>query len=141
MRVRILVVDDDAGVREMIVRHLRFTGYEVAEAVDGADALGRVAQERFDIVVTDLRMPNLDGVDLIRRVRAEQPLIRIIAVTGQVTLAHAMDCLRHGAETLLLKPLDLGKLESAIERAIATEQRWLDLLRDLNRLKPDAGHG
>ena len=84
---KIMTVDDSATIRQMVALTLRDAGYEVLEAVDGRDALERLAKESVDMLITDLNMPNLDGVGLIREVRA-QPANRFIPIIMLTTESH-----------------------------------------------------
>ena len=84
---RIMTVDDSATIRQMVALTLRDAGYEVIEAVDGCDALERLAQAPVDMLITDLNMPNLDGVGLIRAVR-QQPANRFIPIIMLTTESH-----------------------------------------------------
>lgn len=84
---RIMTVDDSATIRQMVALTLRDAGYEVVEAVDGCDALERLAQTPVDMLITDLNMPNLDGVGLIRAVR-QQPANRFIPIIMLTTESH-----------------------------------------------------
>jgi two-component system chemotaxis response regulator CheY len=82
-----MTVDDSATIRQMVALTLRDAGYEVIEAVDGRDALERLAKESVDMLITDLNMPNLDGVGLIQAVRA-QPANRFIPIIMLTTESH-----------------------------------------------------
>jgi len=84
---RIMTVDDSATIRQMVALTLRDAGYEVVEAVDGCDALERLAQTPVDMLITDLNMPNLDGVGLIKAVR-QQPANRFIPIIMLTTESH-----------------------------------------------------
>ncbi len=114
---RILVVDDDPGVREAILTVLRRQGWEAEEAVDGLEALTRLQHGRFDVIVTDLHMPRLDGLALLREVRRmENPL----PVVVQTTLLDPSleDLLRHaGAFRVLMKGGPVGDLFRSIREA------------------------
>lgn len=137
MKARILVVDDEQAIQEMVQRHFRFLGYEVETASNGIEALSRMRDQRYDIVISDIMMPEMDGTDLLREIRRHYPMTHVIIMTGYVTLDNALTCMRLGADTLVLKPLeDLGLLEEAVERAVATIARWLGLLNQLQGMKP-----
>lgn len=84
---RIMTVDDSSTIRQMVALTLRDAGYEVIEAVDGRDALERLAKESVDMLITDLNMPNLDGVGLIREVR-KNPAHRFIPIIMLTTESH-----------------------------------------------------
>jgi DNA-binding NtrC family response regulator len=120
---RILVVDDDAAQREMLAGFLRDLGSEVLEAEDGARALEATRQHNPDVVITDLRMPGMDGQRLLREIVALNPEIRTILVTAYGTIQGAVACLKDGAFDYLLKPLELEEVEHAVHRAL--EERHL----------------
>lgn len=137
MKARILVVDDEHEIQEMVQRHFRFLGYEVETAGNGVEALSRMQDQRYDIVISDIMMPEMNGTDLLREIRRHYPMTHVIIISGYVTLDSALTCMRLGADTLVLKPLeDLGLLEEAVERAVATVARWLALLNQLQAMKP-----
>lgn len=137
MKARILVVDDEPAIQEMVQRHFRFLGFEVETAGNGVEALARMQDQRYDIVISDIMMPVMNGTDLLREIRRHYPMTHVIIISGYVTLDSALTCMRLGADTLVLKPLeDLGLLEEAVERAVATIARWLGLLNQLQAMKP-----
>lgn len=136
MTIHILIVDDEPDIRSMLSRHLRFSGYSVDEAENGRDALEKMAKRKTDIVITDIMMPVMDGVDLLRNIQKHYPLTRRIVITGYVTLENALSCLRQGADTFILKPLeDLGELDEAVERSVRTVAHWVELLKKLSGMK------
>ena len=114
----VLLVEDDADTREMYSRYLTYSGMRVTEARTGRRALERVRDERPDIVVTDIAMPEMDGLELSRRLRADGSThdLPIIAVSGQVTeRAHQV-----GADMVLEKPCEPDRLLHAIEDVLKT---------------------
>ncbi len=139
MKGRLLIVDDESEIREMLSRNFRMLGYEVQTAVNGIEALGLLAGTRTDVVVSDIRMPEMDGVSLLREIRRQYPMIRVIMITGHVTLENALACMRNQADTCVFKPLgDLSELEEAVETAMAALARWNRQLRMLQGMKPAA---
>lgn len=137
MKARILVVDDEPAIQEMVQRHFRFLGFDVETAGNGVEALARMQDQRYDIVISDIMMPVMNGTDLLREIRRHYPMTHVIIISGYVTLDSALTCMRLGADTLVLKPLeDLGLLEEAVERAVAAIARWLGLLNQLQAMKP-----
>lgn len=137
MVVQILVVDDEAEIREMLARHFRFLGYSVETAANGREAIARLEETRTDIVISDIMMPQMNGVELLAHIREEYPMTHAIMITGYVTLDNAMNCMRLGADTMIFKPLeDMSQLEQAVGRAVARIQHWLQLLTDLRAMKP-----
>ena len=130
--MNLLIVDDEREIREMLARHFSFLGHAVRTAENGREAFDLMSQAKTDIVISDIRMPELDGAELCRRIRRDYPTTRVIVITGQVTLDNAMTCLRQGADACLFKPIeDLGELEEAVERSAATITRWKAVLAKL----------
>ncbi|MGE0454929.1 MAG: EAL domain-containing protein [Vicinamibacteria bacterium] len=115
---RILVVDDDAGLREALEETLRDAGYEVTSAGDAAGALETLASESLDAVVSDICMPGLSGMDLLRAVRARDPDLPVVLVTGSPSLETAIDAVALGAFKYLTKPVHGAELRAALDRAV-----------------------
>ncbi len=120
---RVLVVDDDRSQRELLAEFLRELGAEVLEAADGPEALDRVRTALPDVVLSDFRMPGMDGLTLLREVRAANPEVEFVIVTAYGTVADAVQSLKDGASDYLLKPLDLDEVEHVVRRAV--ERRHL----------------
>jgi two-component system response regulator (stage 0 sporulation protein F) len=118
-RTRVLVVDDEADARELMTSLLSQTGYEVDEAADGFAALAKVSRYRPDIVLTDLRMPGMHGVDLLQRIRRIHEDVPVIIATGLETWDICTAAEAYGAVTCLVKPLDADNLVWTIEMALA----------------------
>ncbi|MCM3926445.1 response regulator transcription factor [Frankia sp. AiPs1] len=108
--MRVLVVDDDAAVRESLERSLRFEGYEVTTAVDGADALDAVGRHQPDIVVLDVMMPRIDGLETCRQLRARGDDVPVLMLTARDGLADRVSGLDVGADDYLVKPFALEEL-------------------------------
>jgi len=120
---RFVVAEDDASQRSQLAGFLRDLGAEVHECADGVAALEAVRRVHPDVVITDLRMPGLDGRELLREIVALNPEIRTLLVTAYGTVEGAVACLKEGAYDYLLKPLDLGEVEEVARRAL--EERHL----------------
>lgn len=136
MPVNLLVVDDEEEIREMLSRHFRFLGYDVDTAVNGKDALSKMAERKTDIVISDIRMPVMDGPELCRHIRADFPMTRVIMITGYVTLENALACIRRGADTCVFKPLeDMTELEEAVTRSVSMIKTWMSKLSELRKMK------
>jgi two-component system response regulator MprA len=108
--VRVLVVDDDAAVRQSLERSLRFEGYEVATAADGLAALELIARERPDIAVLDVMMPRMDGLEACRQLRARGDDLPVLMLTARDGLADRVSGLDVGADDYLVKPFALEEL-------------------------------
>ena len=121
---RILVVDDDEGVRTFLAEALEADGYDVQQAADGAAAIRRLEAESFHVLVTDLRMPVMDGMALVRRARAEQPELEIVVLTAHGTVETAIEAMKLGAFDYLQKPVE-GPAALRLVVARALERRVL----------------
>ncbi len=136
MNATILIVDDEVELREMLARHFRMIGYETHMAANGAEGLERMQERKTDIVISDIMMPVMNGIDFLRQVRAQYPMVHTIMMTGMVTLDNALACMRLGADTCVFKPIeDMKELEDAVERAVAELRNWIRILHDLTVMK------
>lgn len=146
----LLVIDDDSVVRASIAAYLEDSGYTVLQAIDGVEGLAVFEKEQPDLVICDLRMPKLGGIELIRKIVEISSQIPVIVVSGAGVMNDAVEALRLGAADYLIKPIeDLAVLEHSIERSLervklAKEnlQYQLQLQESLNLLQEDqdAGH-
>jgi DNA-binding NarL/FixJ family response regulator len=125
--IRVLVADDQALVREGLMTLLQATpGIEpVADAADGAEAVRQAARHRPDVVLMDLRMPNVDGVQATREIRAAQPETEIVVLTTHADEASILDALRAGARGYLTKDAGIQEIARAVHAA-AAHQSLLD---------------
>ncbi len=120
-KARILVVDDEASARSGLEKLLKQSGYDVHTAPDGVAALEVAAESAPDVVVTDLKMPNMDGMTLLSKLREQDPDLPVIVTTAFGDVSNAVDAMRKGAADFITKPIDFDVLSVAIERAL--EQR------------------
>jgi DNA-binding NtrC family response regulator len=119
VRARVLVVEDEAYVRDSLLEVLRARGFQAEGASGVADALRQLERTPVDVVLTDLRMPELTGLDLVRKMQASAPEVPVIVLTGHGSVASAVECLHAGARDFILKPADPAALEVALTRALA----------------------
>lgn len=126
----ILVVDDDSSVRRVLQMQLTEAGYEVAQAASGSEALRMLAESHPQLVVTDLKMPDLDGIELLRRIREDELQTTVILVTAFGTIETAVQAMRLGAYDYITKPIDYEALLAAVHRALE-RQNLLDEVRTL----------
>jgi two-component system response regulator FlrC len=113
-RERILVVDDDSSMRAALMETIKRLGYSVQGASDGMDAIERIAHFRPWMVLTDLRMPRLNGLDLIKEVKARAPHATIVLMTAYGAIETAVEAMKLGASEYLLKPFSMDLLERVI---------------------------
>ncbi len=117
---RVLVVDDEEGVRSFLAEALLSAGYEVEACKDGAEAYRKLASWAPVVLVTDMKMPGLDGLELLRRSRAEHPNVEVIVLTAHGSVSNAVSAMKLGAFDYLEKPLESPTaLRRLVERALA----------------------
>jgi putative two-component system response regulator len=126
----ILVVDDESGIRQALQRFLTRLGYRVVVAEHGAAALERIASDHPQAMLSDIRMPNMTGVELVPKALASD--LAIIMLTAIDQPKTAIECLRLGAYDYLIKPLDLEELEVSLQSALRKRQLEVDR-RELER--------
>ncbi len=137
----ILIVDDDEDILELIERHLSNKGYEVVTAYDGEQALPLLDKVKFDLVITDLKMPRMDGMELLRRVKERDPNIEVVILTGHGTMDSVIEALRDGgAFDYLQKPLhNIKQLSFVTNKALERKrlrlenQKLVETLTDTNK--------
>ena len=117
-KASILIVDDEDFIREIISRKLTGSGYECDSAPNAEDALARIAQNDYDCVLSDIHMPGMSGVDLLRQIKLQDRDLAVILVTGAPDIDAALEAMRIGAYDHLSKPLNLAALEMTVERAL-----------------------
>lgn len=118
----ILVIDDDASVREVVSEMLRLEGYEVTIAENGEEAISRLARQRFELVITDLIMPEKEGIETIAEIRRNDDSIPIIAISGGGRLGPGdyLETARYiGADATLAKPFARQELLTTIDRLLS----------------------
>jgi DNA-binding NtrC family response regulator len=116
---KILVVDDEDIVRTSCSRTLVPEGYEVRLAKNGVEGLQMAAGERFDLVLTDLKMPDMDGIEVLRIIKEKWPETLVIIVTGYQTVDTAVKAIKLGANNYIEKPFTPDALLSAVTEALA----------------------
>ena len=116
--IRILVVDDEASQRELVAGYLKKQGYQVLAAGGGEQALEIFRREPMELILTDQRMPDLSGLDLLKAVRSINPEIQVIVMTAYGNVETAVEAMRDGAADYLTKPLNLDELRQKIQRIV-----------------------
>jgi two-component system response regulator HydG len=140
-KARILVVDDEPNARSGLEKLLRQDGYEVDVADDGAAALVIAGDRPPDLVVTDLKMPRMDGVELLKRLRAQDVDLPVIMVTAFGDVGSAVTAMRAGAEDYITKPVDFDALSLSIERSLARRDLKVEAENLRRQLRERDGEG
>ena len=112
-----LLVDDEEDFVETLAQRLEVRDFEVATALSGAEALERLEEREIDVVILDLQMPGVDGIQVLRQIKERKPLIEVIMLTGHATVQTAIDGMKLGAFDFLIKPTETEELLEKIARA------------------------
>ena len=126
--ISVLIVDDEEAFRYMLSALLTNSGFAVETAVDGVAAINAVQTKLYDIVLCDVKMPKVDGVELLRFVKANFPAIEVVMLTGMNDLKIAVECMRLGAYDYITKPTSADELLGTIHRALERRQLRIDNL-------------
>jgi len=122
MKQRILIVDDERTVAQSIALALAGEGFEVETVLSGEDALVRTAAAEFDLIVCDLMMPGLSGLDLLKSLRESHPKTPVIMITGYPTVRTAEESLKMGAFVYVTKPFTPAEIRQAAAQALASAE-------------------
>ena len=120
---KVLVADDEPLSREFLAESLEQRGCEVAIAADGSEALSKFSEADFDLVMTDLRMPGVDGLALLGRIKTTAPSVPVVLITAYGDVETAVSAMRSGAEDFLLKPFSPETLEAVISRLESKDRK------------------
>ncbi len=121
MTYHILVVDDERTFRYFLVRHLEAEGYIVTEAADGQSAIDLINQTHFDVAIVDLRLTDMNGLDVVRHSRKKSPQTSVIISTGYATFDSAIEALRQGAHDYITKPINTAELLASVADGISRQ--------------------
>jgi len=128
MESRILVVDDEKEIRDFLFKALtRIAGFQVELAESGEEALKKIENEKFDLVLTDLKMPNMDGLQLVNEIGKLRPEILTVLITGHGSIDSALEAMKRGASDYLTKPLNLEEIIVRLQKVLEEKQRFIRL--------------
>jgi excisionase family DNA binding protein len=117
-RLRVLVVDDEPTIRDLVARALETASYEVDTAADGQAAVRRLDEEVYDLLITDLKMPGMDGLTVIREARRRAGDMPVVIITGNSTEASAIEAINLGVSGYLTKPFRMPRILAVAARAL-----------------------
>jgi two-component system NtrC family response regulator len=135
---KILIVEDDKPLRELLQMELSRSGYKITTAMSGEEGIARYLEEIFNAVLLDVRMPGMDGVEVLKRMREESAVPEIIMFTGHGTIETAVECIKHGAYDYLTKPIKLDELEIVLDKAVEKNRLRIEninLKLEINRIE------
>jgi DNA-binding NtrC family response regulator len=125
----ILVVEDERIARENLTHVLTGTGHEATAMVSAEEGLRELEKREYDLIITDLMLPGMGGIELLERVRERFPSVMVIVVTGHATVANAVEAMQKGAHSYIAKPIKLDELRLQVERALEQRALSVEVLR------------
>lgn len=136
MDIKILIVDDEESITTSLARYFDLMGYKAAAVNSPVEALRMVEKENYMVVISDIVMPEMSGIELLNRVKEFNGMIQVIMMTGVVTIENVLACLRNGANECFLKPLDdLEDMKNAVDEAVRKLEKWEGLIRSMVKRK------
>jgi len=135
----ILVVDDESVIREGMRRILEAEGYQAETSAGGRTALETIQEQDFDVVITDLKMPGMDGIEVLKTIKILQPEVPVIIITGYSTVASAVDAMKNGAFDYIAKPFSPELIIDKVQKAIDHKTSAADGIMARQELSPDHG--
>jgi signal transduction histidine kinase len=139
MTNKILVIDDEKGMRDMLVYAFEQEQYSVAAVAGGEEGVKLLSEQDVDIVVSDIKMPTMDGVEVLERIKRDWPHIEVILITGYGTMETAIESIRKGAFDYVLKPFNIDDLIKVVKKAVETKELKSQLIsmKQVDKLKDD----
>jgi two-component system response regulator HydG len=131
-QIRVLIIDDEKLHAEAVAESLQRVGYECVVATSGAAGSKRMKEEDFDVVLTDLRMEDMDGLAILRQAKEDTPEAEVVVITGHGDVKTAVEAIKQGAANYLTKPVDMAELRAIVDRA-AERRKLARANRDLQR--------
>ncbi|OQX04038.1 MAG: two-component system response regulator [Desulfobacteraceae bacterium IS3] len=128
-KIKIMLVDDEERYLSTTQKLLSKKGYDALTAGSGAEALEKLKTQNIHVVILDVKMPGMDGIETLREIKKHFPLVEVIMLTGHATVESAVDGLKAGATDYLMKPADIDEIVNKAEEAFAKRQRLEEKIR------------
>lgn len=136
MHFKILIVDDETGITESLAKYFRMLDYDVTTSNNPEEAMRMITDENYMVVISDIMMPQMSGIELLKKIKKYNGMIQVIMMTGVVTIENVLACLSNGANECLLKPLDnLDTVKETVDEATAKLDRWQNLIKSMVKRK------
>ncbi len=135
MKKKILLVEDSKPTLNLLNNFFSERGFNVQTASNGKEALNIIRKKPIPLVITDIKMPEMDGIELIEKIKSSYPMIKVILTTGFVDFKYGLSAFTNGAETIIFKPFDFEKLISAVDKTFDFLEEWELKLKELQELK------
>jgi len=120
--VRILVIDDDENIRKVVLAILEDEGYTVESVGTAREAIEKTKRKFYNVALIDIRLPDMEGIELLTKIRDTTPRMRKVIITGYPTLQNAVDAVNKGADAYVVKPFDVKKVLKTIEEQLVRQQ-------------------
>jgi len=130
MKIKVLIVDDEKDFVETLAERLKLRDFSVATVFSGAGAIEIVEKIDFDVIILDVLMPEITGIETLRKIKTIKPLIPVIMLTGEATVDNAIEGMKLGAFDFLMKPADAELLAEKIAQAYAVKQEHGERIRE-----------
>ena len=135
-REKVLLVDDEVEFTEILSERMETRGVDVDTAANGLEALEKASEGTYDAIILDLSMPEMDGIETLKRLLADKPDLQVILLTGKATLEKGVEAMKLGAVDFLEKPADIKKLMEKIQKAkahrmVIVEKKMEDKIKDI----------
>lgn len=136
MKIRVLLVDDEKEFIQTLAERLEVRDFNVETAFDGNEAVSKIKEQDFDVVVLDVLMPGMNGIETLREIKSIKPLVNVIMLTGHATVETAIDGMKAGAYDYLMKPTDTNDLVGKIAKAYNLKAEHDDRIRkaEINKI-------
>ena len=123
MEMKVLVVDNEKGFASILADHLKMKGIDAGSVYSGRDALAAVSDFRLEVIILVIQMPDMNGVEVLSRIRGSEPAVEVIVLAGSGWFDVGIECMQLGAVDYLMKPVDLDQLLETIESAYLQKLR------------------
>jgi DNA-binding NtrC family response regulator len=124
--MEVLIVDDEKDIVDGIRRNLELEGHEVTGASDEEEAIKAIEEQPFDVILLDIKFPQVTGVDLLKKFKEIRPLANVVMITGYSSMENIIECMKAGAVDYFTKPLDMDEITRRMEQIEEKVDRWAD---------------